>query len=489
MNKSENDDKLLPPLWAALVPICFLVALLAAAVYFFGSDSSSGANQIALLLTASLASVIAVRLGHGWGEIETAIVDGITVALKAILILLVVGALIGTWIVGGIVPTLIVYGLDLLDPGYFYLAGCIICAIVSMSTGSSWTTAGTVGVALIGVAQAFNLSPAITAGAIISGAYFGDKMSPLSDSTNLTAAVVRADLFDHIRNMVWTTAPAFLIALALYAVLGYGADPAGDMDLSATTDAINSTFYIGWPMLLPLIVVLGMATMRVSPIPTLLTGTLLGAVFALVFQSDALLKYGTFLGGGEYTSVKAVWTAFFDGYRINTGNQAVDELLSRGGMSSMLTTVWLILSAMILGAVLEHTGMIARLVGAAMRSIKKVGSLIATTVSVCIGTNIIASDQYIAIVIPGRMLAPTYERLGLAPAALSRTLEDAATLTSPLVPWNTCGAFMAATLGVATFDYLPFCFLSLCTPVIAILYGYLGVKIVRNKEWSAEEAR
>ncbi|WP_321390116.1 Na+/H+ antiporter NhaC [Emcibacter sp.] len=482
MNKNEGNVLPLPPLWAALVPICFLITLLAAAVYFFGSDSSSGATQIALLMTASLAAAIAVYLGHSWVEIETAIIDGITVALRAILILLVVGALIGTWIAGGIVPTLIVYGLEILDPAYFYLASCIICAIVSLSTGSSWTTAGTVGVALIGVAQAFDLSPAITAGAIISGAYFGDKMSPLSDSTNLTAAVARADLFDHIRNMVWTTAPGILIALVLYAALGFGAGSSENMDLSATTDAINSIFYTGWPMLIPLLVVLGLAALRMPPIPTLLLGTLLGAVYAIVFQTDALSQYGVFLGGGDYVGVKAMWTAFFAGFKVVTGNEAVDELLSRGGMSSMLTTVWLILSAMILGAVLEHTGMIARLIGASMASMKRVGSLIATTVSVCIGTNIIASDQYIAIVVPGRMLAPTYERLGLAPSALSRTLEDSATLTSPLVPWNTCGAFMAATLGVATFDYLPFCFLGLLTPLIAILYGYLGIKIVRREE-------
>lgn len=485
MPKKIKSDLPLPPLWAALVPIFFLIGLLATAVYLFGSDAASGASQVALLLTASLAAFIAVRLGHSWHDIETAIVDGITVALKAVIILLIVGALIGTWIAGGIVPTLIAFGLDLLNPNYFYFASCIICVIISLSTGSSWTTAGTVGVALIGVANAFDLSPAITAGAIISGAYFGDKMSPLSDSTNLTAAVARADLFDHIRNMVWTTAPALMISLILYAILGYGSKPVDSMGLSVTINAIDSTFNTSWVMLIPFLVVLVLAARRVSPIPTLLIGSLLGAIFAVVFQGEALARYGALLGGGEFASAKAIWTAFFDGYKSNTGNVAVDELLSRGGMSSMLTTVWLILCAMILGAVLEHTGMIARLIGASMVSIKRTGSLIATTVGVCIGTNIVASDQYIAIVIPGRMLAPTYDRLGLAPAALSRTLEDSATMSSPLVPWNTCGAFMAGTLGVATFDYLPFCFLGLATPLIAILYGYLGIKIEKKCEKTA----
>ena len=479
--KKENNLPL-PPIWAALIPIVFLILLLAAGVYLFGSDAASGASQVALLLSASLAAAIAVYLGHKWHDIEVAIIEGITVALKAIIILLAVGALIGTWIVGGVVPTLIAFGLDLLNPDYFYIASCLICVIISLSTGSSWTTAGTVGVALMGVASAFGLSPEITAGAIISGAYFGDKMSPLSDSTNLTAAVAQADLFDHIRNMVWTTGPGLIIALILYAVLGYGSKPVDTLDLSITIDAINTRFDTSWPMLMPLLVVLGLAARRVSPLPALLMGCLLGAVFAIIFQGNVLAHYGESLGGGAFASSKAIWTAFFDGYKSDTGNLVVDDLLSRGGMSSMLTTVWLILCAMILGAVLEHTGMITRLIGSLMASIQRVGSLIAATVGVCIGTNFVASDQYIAIVIPGRMLAPAYDRLGLAPAALSRTLEDSATMTSPLVPWNTCGAYMAATLGVATFDYLPFAFLNLAVPMIAIFYGYTGIRIEKKTE-------
>lgn len=468
----------LPPLWAALIPVLGLVVLLVISIRLFGADSAAGANQVALMGGAVIAGLVAVARGYSWRDLETAILHAIGLTMGAILILIAVGALIGTWILGGVVPTLIYYGLAVLDPDFFYFAACAICALVSMSIGSSWTTAGTVGVAFIGIAQGFGLSPAVTAGAVISGAYFGDKMSPLSDTTNLAAAVSGADLFAHIRNMVWTTGPSLVIALTLFAILGWGS---AAVDLSAVTaiqQVLAANFAIHWPMLTPLVAVLVLAALRMPALPTIIMGAVLGAVTAVLFQGEAVMGYGALLGG-EHPALRAIWTAFFDGYQVTTGNSDVDGLLSRGGMAAMLPTVWLILAAMVFGGIMEHTGMLASLLAGIVTRLRRVGSLILTTVLACIGTNIVAAEQYMAVAIPARMLAPVYERFGLAPTALSRTIEDSGTLTSALVPWSTCGAFMAATLGVATLEYLPFAFLNLINPLIAVLFGYMGIAVAR----------
>lgn len=476
MHPAETEG-VAPPLWAAILPVFCLVALLALSIHLFGADAVDGANQIALMASAAVAAVVALHLGYSWQTIEQAIVHSISITLGAILILLVVGALIGTWILGGVVPTLIYYGLSIAHPAYFYGAACVVCAFVSLSIGSSWTTAGTVGVAFIGIAQGLDLSPAIAAGAVISGSYFGDKMSPLSDTTNLAAAVTQADLFAHIRNMIWTTGPSIALALALFFMIGIGSVP-DTPDISAIQRTLSGEFRIGWPMLLPLAAVLGLAAARIPALPTLVIGAVIGAAFALLFQPEAVARYGARLGGGEHM-IKAVWVAFFDGYTAATGHPQVDDLLSRGGMSSMLTTVWLIMSAMTFGGVMERAGLLSRLLAVVVSRLRRTGSLILTTVLACVGVNLAAADQYMSVVIPARILAPVYARFGLAPTALSRTLEDSGTLTSPLVPWNTCGAFMAGTLGVATLDYLPFAFFNLINPLIAVLFGYLGVRVAR----------
>ncbi len=478
MSKENRSREGLPPFWLALIPVIGLVGLLVVSIRLYGADSAYGPNQVALTGGAVIAAVVALLRGHSWDEIEAAILHSIGLTMKAILILIAVGALIGTWILGGIVPTLIHFGLSVLDPSFFYVATCAICAIVSLSIGSSWTTAGTVGVAFIGIAQGFDLSPAITAGAVISGAYFGDKMSPLSDTTNLAAAVAGADLFAHIRNMAWTTGPSLIIAFVLYAILGYGSAAADLSAVEGIQAVMAENFTIHWAMVLPLFIVLGLAAMRMPALPTVIIGALLGAVTAVLFQGEAVARFAALLGD-DRSAVRAVWTSFFDGFLAETGNAEVDNLLSRGGMSSMLPTVWLIISAMVFGGIMEHTGMLVSLLNGIILRLKRAGSLILTTVLACIGTNLVAAEQYMSIAIPARMLAPIYERFGLAPTALSRTIEDSGTLTSPLVPWNTCGAFMAATLGVATLEYLPFAFLNLVNPVIAVLFGYLGVKVAR----------
>jgi len=457
----------------ALIPILFLVSLLACSVFLFGADSSYGANQIALVLTACVAALVGRRVGVSWTEAQNGIIDGIGVGLAPILILLAVGMLIGSWILGGTVPAMIYYGVQVLNPGIFYAASAAICAIVALSIGSSWTVAGTLGIGLMGIAASFELSPAITAGAIVSGAYFGDKLSPMSDTTNLAAAVTGVDLFDHIRHMLWTTLPSFALTLIIFTFLG-SSEAAAPREIEALQRALASEFNIGLHLLLPLLFMLALVYKRVPAYPAIVISALVGVVFALLFQPQAVIK----LAGGDaelsrgFALFKGVWISLFSGYASHSDNTLLNELLSKGGMSSMLNTVWLIVCALGLGGVLGRTGILAYLLKIALTGVKSAGSLIGVTVATCVGTNILAADQFISIALPGRMYADEYERQGLSRLNLSRTLEDSGTLTSALIPWNTCGAYMAATLGVATFSYAPFAFFNLLCPIVAIIYGY-----------------
>jgi len=471
-----------PTLIDAVIPIAALIPLLSLSVFLFGSDSSSGPNQIALLSSAAVAAVVAGKNGHPWRDLERAIVGGISTAMRAILILLCVGALIGTWMMSGTVPAMIYYGLKLLNPEIFYAATALICAIAAVSIGSSWTVAGTLGVALVGVALGLGLSPATTAGAIVSGAYFGDKMSPLSDTTNLAAAVTGVNLFDHIRHMAWTTGPSFVIALVLFLLLGTGSEVSPDeVQLAATMTALERSFDITPLGLLPLLVVFLMAVGKLPPLPTIFFGAILGGLTAVWLQPDVVIAFsGAAAAGPALALTKGVWMALANGYVSATGTAEVDALLSRGGMSSMLSTVWLIICALSFGAVMEQAGFLARMIEAALRAARSTGALFATVALTCIGVNAVAADQYIAIVVPGKMYQPEFERRGLARRNLSRIIEDSGTLTSPLVPWNTCGAYMAATLGVATVAYAPFAFFNLINPFVSVLYAYLGFTIHRS---------
>lgn len=473
-----------PSLLQSLIPIAALVIMLAFSVYLFGDNSSQGPNQIVLTLGAAIAAIVGIRLGYIWTDLQKAMVAGIGTAMGALLILLAVGALIGTWLMAGVVPSLIYYGLQILDPQWFFAATCLICAIAALATGSSWTVAGTLGVALIGVSMGLGQNPAIAAGAVISGAYFGDKMSPLSDTTNLAPAVVDTDIFTHIRHMAWTTGPSFTIALIIFSIIGLGTETVADASvldqLMATLDA---NFNITVIALMPLAVVFYMAYKKVPPLPTILFGALLGGALAVILQPAGVLAMANSpeLSNGM-AMLKGVWMALADGYVSNTGVAAVDDLLTRGGMSSMLVTIWLIMAALSFGAVLEHTGMLRRLIDAALKRAKSTGSLVTTVVLSCIGINIVAADQYIAIVLPGKMYKAEFKKRNLHPKNLSRVIEDSGTLTSPLVPWNTCGAYMAATLGVATLAYLPFVFFNLINPLVSIIYGYTGFTMVKMDE-------
>lgn len=471
------------PLWLALLPVVFLMIMLAASVYYFSDNSSYGGNQIALLLAAAVASLIGIRSGHLWADIEQGIISGIANAMIAILILLVVGSLIGSWMLAGTVQSLIYYGLMLISAEWFYAAACLVCGIAAMSIGSSWTVAGTLGVAFMGMAGAMQLDLAIAAGAVISGAYFGDKLSPLSDTTNLASAVTGTELFVHIQNLLWTTVPSFIMALVLFSFLGGEASLASAESIRVTMQGLDENFTIGLHLLIPVVFVFVLAWLKVSALPTIFAGALLGGLFAIVFQEQSVARFAIASGFAENLSVLeqnllAVWKVLFDGYSSNTGHEALDSLLSRGGMSSMLNTVWLIVCAMAFGSVMEQVGLLQRILKAIMDSIESTTGLIITTVFTCIGANVMTADQYIAIVLPGRMYKLEYTKRGLASQNLSRTLEDSATMTSPLIPWNTCGAYMAGTLGVATLSYLPYAFFNLLGPILCIAFAVTHFRIV-----------
>jgi NhaC family Na+:H+ antiporter len=483
MNDATSRGLREPSLLQALTPLAVLVVLLALSVYLFSDDSSYGPNQIALLLAGGVAAIIGIRNGMDWDGVQEAIARSLSMATTAIFILLAVGALIGTWILSGTVPTLIHYGLMLLHPSFFYPAACLICAIVAITIGSSWTVAGTLGVALMGVAQGLDMNPAITAGAIISGAYFGDKMSPLSDTTNLAPAASGAELFSHVRHMTWTTIPAITLSLVIFAIIGIRgtAGDAGEA-FGELPQVLQREFRLGWYLLIPMAAVFALAIKRFPAYPTILIGALLGAVFAVIFQPDLVVALA---GRDDLTRPLALlagaWTALFNGYAADTGNAAVDSLLSRGGMVSMLNTVWLIVCAMSFGAIMEAAGLLERIIRSVLKAARSTGSLIAATIGTGFGANVVAADQYMSIVLTGRLYKPEFDRRGLAPVNLSRALEDGGTITSPLIPWNTCGAYMAATLGVATLEYLPYALFNLITPLLAIALAYAGFKIL----WTA----
>lgn len=457
----------------ALTPVVFLTVLLAASVYLFGSDSSYGANQIALLLAACVAALVGKRIGLTWHATQEGIIHGISVGLGPTLILLSVGMLIGTWILSGTVPAMIYYGVEILNPSVFYAASAAICAIVAVSIGSSWTVAGTLGIGLMGIAGSFGLSPAITAGAIVSGAYFGDKLSPMSDTTNLAAAATGVDLFDHIRHMLWTTVPGFTLALLGFLLIG-GGEAATPEEIAALQTSLSQEFDIGWHLLLPLILMLGLIYKRFPAFPSIVISALVGAVFAVLFQPQAVRELA-----GNSTELnqaalllQGVWISLFDGYVANSGNSFLDDLLSKGGMSSMLNTVWLIICALAFGGALERTGILDHLLRKILQRVHSAAGLVGATVGTCVATNVLAADQFISVALPGRMFRDEYARRGLSRLNLSRTLEDSATLTSALIPWNTCGAYMSATLGVATLSYAPFAFFNLLCPLLAVGYAF-----------------
>ena len=476
--KKKKKEARAPSLWDALIPIIVLAILLMVAIVLYGDSGITGPIQVALMTAMLVAAVIGIKNGHSLETMGKAAVDGIASAMGAIFILLAVGALIGTWNMAGTIPTIVYYGVQFLSPTWYYLASAVISALLALSIGSAWTVAGTLGIGLIGIAGALGVSPEITAGAVISGAYFGDKMSPLSETTNLAPAVAGTDLYTHIKGMLWTTIPSIVIALIIFAVIGYNGDVTDALDLTAVLDAISSVFNVGLLPLLPLFVVLVLSFRRVSAFVTIFLGALIGGVMAVLLQPDVVLTFGSAPGlNTPLAMLKGVWSAMATGFIINSGYAGLDILFSQGGMSSMLETVWLILSAMAFGGVMENSGLLARLIQSVLKVTKSDRSLLIATGLTSIGVNFIAGDQYMAIVLPGRMYREAFQQHGIASQTLSRQIEDTGTITSPLIPWNSCGAYMSATLGIVTMAYLPFAFFSWINVIISFLYALFGFQI------------
>ena len=466
----EDKDLQDMPLVVAVIPVLFLIGAIALTVIHY---EMAMAHQ-ALVSSTAVAVLVARFRGVRWKESLDGMVKSITMALPACLILMVVGILIGTWILAGVVPSLIVYGLKLLSPRFFLAATCGVCAVISLATGSSWSTAGTVGVALMGVGAGLGIPAPMTAGAIISGAYFGDKLSPLSDTTNLAPAVSGTDLFTHIKHMLYTTVPSLIIALTLYLVIGLYLDAGGGSaeDVGKVIQVLSKHHFIHPALLLPPAAVVAMVVLRIPALPALFVGALLGALFAWIFQG---------VGLGKILAVAQ------SGFVSETGVKEVDDLLNRGGLKSMMNTVALILCALSFGGVMERSGMLQRLSQAILSLVRGTGSLVAATLLSCTGMNLFGGEQYMAIVIPGRMYRPAFKKQGLHPKNLSRCLEDSGTLTSALIPWNSCGAYMYATLGISPLLYLPYAFLNLLNPLISLFYGVTGITMEPLAEPEAEE--
>ena len=463
----------------ALFPILFLIGMLTLNVMLF-EDTLAGSNQIALLIAAAIAGVIAFRLGHGWENIKEKVVSTIGSAMPSILILLLIGSLAGTWMISGVVPAMIFYGIDLISPKLFLFTAVVVSAIVSVATGSSWSTIATIGVALLGIGQAIGINEAVVAGAIISGAYFGDKMSPLSDTTNLAPAMAGTDLFTHIRYMTFTTVPSMTVTLIAFLSIGFSYDfSEATVNVEDVKTAIEGTFNTNPLLFLVPVILLTIIILKVPPLPALFVGTLLGGIFAIFFQPEIIHQIAGITDNYAKASYFSVMKAMFGDVSLTTPDAAVNDLLSTSGMRGMLDTVWLILSAMVFGGIMESAGLLKRITQPIVKYAKSTGSLVASTVVTCVFFNTTASDQYIAIVVPGRMFRKTYKEKGLKPELLSRTLEDSGTMTSVLIPWNTCGATQSRILGVDTWSYAPYAFFNIISPLMTILFAYLNIKIRR----------
>ena len=473
-----ENTKRTPTLLQAFIPIIVLIALLVLNRIIYGDNTLGGSNQMTLLVSAAVAAIIAGRIGYKWEEIFDGIVQSISSAMPALIILLIIGALAGTWLLSGIVPAMIYYGLEVLNPSIFLFATCIVCAVVSLATGSSWSTVATVGIALLGIGKAYELGEGLIAGAIISGAYFGDKMSPLSDTTNLAPAMAGTDLITHIKYMMYTTIPSFSITLILFLFIGFSGDGGSNSDdIVQLQLALQEKFNITpWLFLVPVGVIF-MIIKKVPAVPALLAGALLGGVFGIVFQPNIIETVAGISDDFITASYKAVVDAMTTDISVTTSNEMINELLSTGGMAGMLNTIWLIICAMSFGGAMEATGMLRKITGSIIGYIKSDGGLIASTAGSSLFFNLTASDQYLAIVVPGKMFAEEFKERKLAPEVLSRTLEDTGTVTSALIPWNTCGAYHAGVLGVATGTYLPYAFFNLISPIMTVVIGFIGWKI------------
>ena len=463
MDQERKGNK--PSVLLSLIPVIFMLALLFLSLKYFGWDV-----QIPLLAASVLAACLGVwACKVSWADLEKGVIASITHAMQAILICCLIGIVVAAWIAGGIVPSLIYYGLKILSPRFFLVTCLLVCSIVGVATGSSWTVAGTMGIAMIGIGGGMGIPLGLTAGAVISGAYFGDKMSPFSDTTNLAPAAAGTTLFAHIRHMSYTTGVSYLIAAVLYIVvnLRYGANAAVDESIQDVVAALESNFTVSPWLMLPVLLIIGLIVFKLPAIPALIINIAVGIICAMTVQGMDLATVGDVL---EYGIVS------------ETGNEMIDELLSRGGLQAMMWTISLILCALTFGGIMQASGMLGALAEALLRMAKNSGSLILTTMLTALAVNIICGEQYLSIIITGNMYRDEYRKRGLAPQNLSRALEDCGTVTSPLIPWTTCAVTMSTYMGVATLTYLPFCFFNLINPIVATIFGFTGFTIKKIED-------
>lgn len=463
----------------ALIPVIALIGMLAYNIYAFGDDALSGSNQFILLIGAAVAAIVGFQNKVSYKTMVREVAENVKSTTEALLILLMVGALAGTWLISGVIPAMIYYGLQILNPTIFLVACIAICAIISIATGSSWTTSATVGIALVGIGGTLGISSGMTAGAVLSGAYFGDKMSPLSDTTNLAPAMAGADLFSHIKYMAYTTIPTITITVLIFLIIGFNLDVSGSADIAEKLNYIDDAFNISpWLFLVPAAVIL-LIVRKTPPLIALLAGAMLGALAALLLQPDVVFLVSGISEKGFQSSYMGIMNALTVDVAIPTESEELNELFISGGMAGMLGTIWLIICAMVFGGVMEAIGALSRITDALLGMAKSTFGLFASTVASCLALNVTASDQYLALVIPGKMFSKAYREKGLAPENLSRTLEDSGTVTSVLVPWNTCGAYHSKVLfgqaGVTA--YIPYTFFSIISPFMTLLFAAFRIKI------------
>lgn len=458
-----------PHIYEALLSFGFLILVMGIGIAVFEANP-----HIPMLMGAAFASIIALRLGYSWKDIEESMFHGIGQAMQAIIILAIIGALIGVWLLAGVVPTMIYYGLNILSPKIFLFASVIICSITSLATGTSWGTAGTIGVALMGVATGLGIPAPMAAGAIISGAYFGDKMSPLSDTTNLAPAMAGTDVFTHVKFMMKPTAVAYAITLIVFLVAGFnfGSSSADMTTIQSIKTGIEGAFTISPVLLIPPVVVIVLIARKMPAIPGIFIGIVLGAVLAPIFQGAS---FGDILN------------CSYGGFESKTGIEALDKLLSAGGVSNMMYSISLTIFSMMFGGIMERTGQLEVIVNKLIKRVKSDSGLVSLTIATCIGSNMTMPEQYISIVVPGRMYAKAYQDRGLHPKTLSNALESAGTVTSALVPWNTCGAFLYGVLGVSTAAYAKWAVFNYTMPIVVILLSFVGVTVAKMKEEPASK--
>nr|WP_321246732.1 Na+/H+ antiporter NhaC [uncultured Psychroserpens sp.] len=470
-------------IWEALIPVIALVGMLAYNIYVFGDDALSGSNQFVLLLGAAVAAIVGFKNKTSYKRMLEEVAENVKSTTGALLILLMVGALAGTWLISGIIPTMIYYGLQILNPTIFLAACVVICSIISIATGSSWTTSATVGIALVGIGETLGISIGMTAGAVLSGAYFGDKMSPLSDTTNLAPAMAGGELFAHIKYMALTTIPTIILTLIIFIIIGLNIDTNGTPVIQDKLNAIDGAFNISpWLFIVPVLVII-MIIKKTPPLIALLLGALLGGAAAIIAQPNIV---ATIAGAESLTfqsAYKGIMNALTVDTAVTTSSAELNDLFTAGGMKGMLGTIWLIVCAMVFGGVMDAIGALSRITKSLLKMATTTFGLFASTVASCLALNLTASDQYLALVIPGKMFKQAYEDRGLAPENLSRTLEDSGTVTSVLIPWNTCGAYHSKVLfGYAgATAYIPYAFFSIISPFMTLLFAGFNIKIKQIK--------